>query len=1571
MRCRTIILVLLLYISPAVTHAQLSGPKTIGGDTPDYANFTDAVNALNSQGISASVTFNVRTGTYNEQISLNQITGASESSTITFQSEDEHPDSVTLTYTASGSSDNYVVELNGADYITFRKMTISSGGTGYGRCVVLKDAARHNTIASNRINGQVVSGTSNNLALVMSVWGTTASDTNNYMENELANGAIGILCEGSSGNTHGTKITGNTFSGQSYQAVRLWYQDSVQVTGNRIESNVLSSAFYGISASYCYNKCIIKDNEIQKENNYGGNGISMGYCEGASGKEILIGNNFIRIHSVGYSQNGIVSDNNSYIKYYHNTVNLTGNSAGGKSMHIKNSHSQVEIKNNVIANQSGGHTIYNETTSGITSDFNDLYATGPQFAYWGEETTDLSSWRSVSGQGMNSISVDPYFFSNSNLHTANTGLQSGTPLSSDIPDDIDGEARDLSAPCMGADEFVYPALGGAYTIGSSGDYPDFTNAVQALIDGGLRGAVTFNVEDGTYTEQITIPAIVNSSGINTVTFQSASGDSSLAILTYSPGGSGDNFTVRLDEARHLAFRNLTFQSEGTDYATIFDIRGSSGNLEFAGNRFIGTQYASVIEGYLMNGTTDWVGDSIEISDNLFRYGSNAVYLQGQSGEYAKGFILENNECLDQLSYGIRLRYSIAPVVRNNRCITGTTQTYSGLVLYYGDDALLVDKNRVVAGSSKECYAIYLFSCDGQPGKEGIVSNNYVRTNIESTGTYGQGIYVRSSNYTKVLNNTVEITGNQITSKSIYIRSTSSDIEVYNNILMNSANGYSFYADQTTGISSDYNDLYTSGDTLGFWNLAGRSDLAAWRSASGLDANSLSIDPGLPSAGDPHFPDPLLNDAGTPLSEVTDDIDGEMRDATAPDIGADEFCLPPVANDASGCTTRSIPPLTATGSGIKWYADRALTSMLAAGNSFSTGQTAAGSYKYYVTQTINESESRADSATLTIKTTPAIPPASDSVICEYEPTPDFTATGTDLKWYSDPGLTNQVGSGTSYASGISGAVDTAFYVTQTTDGCESDADTSRLTIHPQPDPPAGDISVSCFGENVPDLYVSGENIQWYEDEALNTPVHTGNTYSTGDTLAGYYYYYPTQTVSGCESEAGYDTLRIKPRPDAPVADSQAVCYGESVPDLTAAGSSINWYADAGRSTLLGSGNSYATGETEVGIYPYYATQTADGCESLNKQLALAINPVPDPAVLEDQEICEADSRDFHLGTAENTAHSYSWTSSQGDLASAQADPVVHPVVPETYKYYLTETIDSTGCDKSDSVTIVIHPNPVVGITAVRNPIDRGSNTSLNASGADSYVWSPAGGLSGTTGAQVTASPNENTTYILVGTNQYGCTGRDSIDLFVYCPACGQETYFEASGTFSFGCTNNLYRNNLDCSWTLLPTGVDSIYLSFDEPFDIKAGDFVRVYNGSDATAPLIGQYNNDGPPPALVRSGNSMFIRFTTNDTITGTGFQAEWSNEPVSGINALTLRDIEIYPNPASQTVTIEFHSTAREKTSVSFYSETGQLIRVHQFISEPGSVRQEFNVKEWKAGIYFIRIVKEDRVINRKFIKE
>ncbi len=89
-------------------------------------------------------------------------------------------------------------------------------------------------------------------------------------------------------------------------------------------------------------------------------------------------------------------------------------------------------------------------------------------------------------------------------------------------------------------------------------------------------------------------------------------------------------------------------------------------------------------------------------------------------------------------------------------------------------------------------------------------------------------------------------------------------------------------------------------------------------------------------------------------------------------------------------------------------------------------------------------------------------------------------------------------------------------------------------------------------------------------------------------------------------------------------------------------------------------------------------------------------------------------------------------------------------PGVYKVFLS-TIGGCGEIRVDSTVYTINAAPNLTVVAGKNPICLGETTSLTASGATTYTWSPATGLSTTTGSTVQANPASSTTYAITGSN----------------------------------------------------------------------------------------------------------------------------------------------------------------------------------------------------------------------------
>ncbi|XP_043916230.1 cubilin-like [Protopterus annectens] len=109
-------------------------------------------------------------------------------------------------------------------------------------------------------------------------------------------------------------------------------------------------------------------------------------------------------------------------------------------------------------------------------------------------------------------------------------------------------------------------------------------------------------------------------------------------------------------------------------------------------------------------------------------------------------------------------------------------------------------------------------------------------------------------------------------------------------------------------------------------------------------------------------------------------------------------------------------------------------------------------------------------------------------------------------------------------------------------------------------------------------------------------------------------------------------------------------------------------------------------------------------------------------------------------------------------------------------------------------------------------------------------------------------------------------------------CGG-TFNSTSGTISsptHSFTN--YHNNMNCTYYVIVSENRIVELKFNQ-FHLEASstcsfDYVAVYDGSDIYAPLLGKFCGSAIPPILKSTGNTLFLVFKTDSSITAGGWRA-------------------------------------------------------------------------------------------------
>ena len=437
----------------------LNGVYTVGGATPDFTSIQEAVDALNNCGIAGTVTINITPGTYTGGYILLPISGASASSTVTFNGGDAA--TTLLTHDATGIE--AVWSFQGADYVTLKNMTIENTGTTDAWGVHLKDISDYNIVDSCIFNMYDVAGMFDVAAIVASddLLNDFAEGNNanycTFSNNQINGGEYGIHLEGLSTSLtavddwmNGMNIINNVFNNVDDYNIYVDNQDSLTITGNII-GNSQSTQSDGI---YCFDiqNFNISGNTINA-NDYGIY-ISDGNFDITPGpvpSQSLISNNMVSAPT----DYALYLDDVNNVDIYHNTL------SGSPALYM-NDNLDMNIKNNIFTSATDYcFESVDLITASIVVDYN-MYWTPSSNALFVKDGTnihaDLTAWQTANVTiNINSVELEPFFVSATDLHLEGANGNDIGDNAVGILVDIDGDTRPLAPSTivdMGADEFT-------------------------------------------------------------------------------------------------------------------------------------------------------------------------------------------------------------------------------------------------------------------------------------------------------------------------------------------------------------------------------------------------------------------------------------------------------------------------------------------------------------------------------------------------------------------------------------------------------------------------------------------------------------------------------------------------------------------------------------------------------------------------------------------------------------------------------------------------------------------------------------------------------------------------------------------------------------------------------------------------------------------------------------------------------------------------------------------------------------------------------------------------------------
>ncbi|MES2589361.1 MAG: PKD domain-containing protein, partial [Bacteroidota bacterium] len=271
------------------------------------------------------------------------------------------------------------------------------------------------------------------------------------------------------------------------------------------------------------------------------------------------------------------------------------------------------------------------------------------------------------------------------------------------------------------------------------------------------------------------------------------------------------------------------------------------------------------------------------------------------------------------------------------------------------------------------------------------------------------------------------------------------------------------------------------------------------------------------------------------------------------------------------------------------------------------------------------------------------------------------------------------------------------------------------------------------------------------------------------------------------------------------------------------------------------------------------------------------------------------------------------------------PLRMRIIDDRSTYTIADACYAPQNGQVEDYTITFIANvlpPEADFTANMTTINTGGTinfTDLTQHSPTSWSWT-------FTGASSTSSSLQNPTITyntlgifpvkLVVTNSFG---EDSITKTAYvnvvnainlCSGITSTTATSGQLYDSGGPTGN-YQNSEFCTLLIDPGCALSVTLAFTQFSGESCCDYFRVYNGINNSAPLIGTFVGTTIPGSVTANSGTMFIQWSSDGSVIGSGFQATWSS--VVGTGVPPVADFSISSSNPALATPVQFTDLSTE----------------------------------------------------------
>ncbi len=694
-----------------------------------------------------------------------------------------------------------------------------------------------------------------------------------------------------------------------------------------------------------------------------------------------------------------------------------------------------------------------------------------------------------------------------------------------------------------------------------------------------------------------------------------------------------------------------------------------------------------------------------------------------------------------------------------------------------------------------------------------------------------------------------------------------------------------------------------------------------------------------------------------------------------------------------CEEETVTAEIPEGAGLyQWFFNGAAVET-ANSNNFEFGE----SGTYYVNASNNSCSADSDTITLNVNELPnaSFTNLDDNTIdiCEGETTTLSVSEGADQYLWTKNGVLLELP--TIEISSIEVSEAGTYQVVITKNNCTSTSDEVILNVNSLPSVDLNtDTNIAfCEGESATiEVPTGADTYQWFKDELVIEGVTTNalTIETSGD-------YYVVVTSNNCALSSATVQVTVSDFPDATLLDLSnddiMICEGEtSILSVADNADTYQWIKD---DEAISNANAATIEISEAGIYRVEVTQ--NGCTSTSSDVNLMVAPTPNVDLNTTNEINLCINPNFTLSIEEG-ADMYQWffnetpiddattsnlevsepglysvlaqlgecdatseiieavtqatidTVNTGDLIACEGETfsINTTALPGSFEWIRNgEVVDTTSTnfeiEEAGDYQLVIYENdcPIsvqkfslefVDVPSALVIVDgettfcEGDFVTLQTLGDDpnfTYNWYLDGFLF-ESGSSIMANISGN--YELEVQNEVGCVTYSELFEVTVNPL--PEAIISVEDQLLTSTANESYQWYLE--GVIIPNATNQLYMA-----EVEGNYSVQVMDSNGCSA-----------------FSESVFVMVTSTQTIE-------------------SISTVELFPNPASDIVTLRFESDKSNVYELTVLNTIGQIIHTQQTDGFIGNQQATIDVENWESGVYLLQIRDQDQFLYRKIIVE